>query len=287
MRYRPNLAPALRDVSFTVAAGQRVGIVGRTGSGKSSLLQVLFRMYDFETTTSAAGTAGSQAATVALAEEGGGIWIDGLNIRCMPRSLLRRRLAIIPQAPVLFSGTVRSNLLPYGDEDGDDEEDAAAEGGDGSIPIAHVPSRSRDAEVWRVLEQCHMGATIRSLPGGRGLDTPLSESIHLSVGERQLLCFARALLKRARIIVLDEATASVDHATDAHIQSLTLALPCTVMLIAHRLSSVMALDTVMLMEQGRVVECEAPQKLAANTSSQFAQLLRQAQAKHGDTGTSA
>ena len=283
MRYRPNLAPALRDVSFTVAAGQRVGIVGRTGSGKSSLLQVLFRMYDFETTASAVETAAGRAAP---AEEGAGILIDGLDIRSMPRSLLRRRLAIIPQAPVLFSGTVRSNLLPYGDEDGDDE-DAAAEGGDGSIPIARAPSRSRDAEVWRVLEQCHMGATIRSLPGGRGLDTPLSESIHLSVGERQLLCFARALLKRARIIVLDEATASVDHATDAHIQSLTLALPCTVMLIAHRLSSVMALDTVMLMEQGRVVECEAPQKLAANTSSQFAQLLRQAQAKHGDTGTSA
>jgi len=285
MRYRPNLAPALRDVSFTVAGGQRVGIVGRTGSGKSSLLQALFRMYDFETTTSAVGTAGGRAATAAPAEEGAGIWIDGLDIRSMPRSLLRQRLAIIPQAPVLFSGTVRSNLLPYGDDDGDDE--AAAKGGAGSIPRARVPSRSRDAEVWRVLDECHMGATVRSLPGGRGLDTPLSESIHLSVGERQLLCFARALLKRARLIVLDEATASVDHATDAHIQSLTLALPCTVLLIAHRLSSVMSLDTVLLMDQGRVIECDAPQKLAANTQSQFARLLGQAQAKHGDTGTSA
>ncbi len=216
---------------------------------KSSLLQSLFRLYD-------------------IASDGGSILVDGVDICSIsPRSEWRKRVAVITQTPVLFSGTLRDNLTPY-----DDDEDSAQ----GAASVDHP----RDEEVWAALRACRLEARVRAMP--LGLDTPITEEMHLSVGERQLICFARAMLKKKRIVVLDEATASVDLVTDAHIQALTLQLPATVLLIAHRLSSVMQLDRVIVMHEGRVAECESPQKLAADPNSMFAQLLRLAQAQQAD-----
>lgn len=249
LRYRTGLSLALDNVSFTIDAGVKIGIVGRTGSGKSSLLQVLFRMYNFHTNPASSSNA-----------EAAGIFIDGLDVRSMPRRALRQRLAIIPQAPVLFSGTVRSNLLS---PDLDEGESAANTEED----------TSRDSEIWAALDSCQISAAIRRLGG---LSTVLSKATHLSVGEKQLLCFARALLKRSRIVCLDEATASVDLATDAAIQSLVGRMDATLLVVAHRLSSIMQLDKVIVMDRGRIAEYDEPHALASRPESIFAGMLRQA-----------
>jgi len=260
LRYRAGLEPALRGISVRVPPGRKVGIVGRTGSGKSSLTQALFGMYPLEA---------------------GRIEVDGIDLLTVNRSEWRRRVAIIPQTPVLFSGTIRSNLLPYDDDDDDDDGDETDRdhGVKHEAPRGSASASVSDAELWHVLSQCHMDARVRSLP--QGLDTPLSDAMRLSVGERQCLAFARALLKKAQLLVLDEASASVDLVTDAVIQQLTLSLSCTVLLIAHRLSSVLSLDEVWLMEEGRIVERGPPQELAQQPGSAFARLLLQAQAQQG------
>jgi ABC-type multidrug transport system fused ATPase/permease subunit len=254
LRYRTGLDPALRGVNLHVPAGSKVGIVGRTGSGKSSLTQVLFGMYPME--------------------RGSSIVVDGIDLATVSKREWRRRVAIIPQTPVLFSGTLRSNLLPYEEEDeGDDNDDeSSSEKRSGG---SHRFESVSDEELWRVLAECHMEPRVRSLP--LGLDTVLSSSLRLSGGEQQLLCFARALLKKAKLLVLDEATASVDLSTDALIQELTLRLPSTVLLIAHRLSSVLELDQVVVMDSGRIVEQGPPKLLAQQQGSMFAQLLQRAQ----------
>jgi ABC-type multidrug transport system fused ATPase/permease subunit len=135
--YRPSLPPALRDVSFTIAPRERICVVGRTGGGKSSLLQALFGM---RTLTS------------------GRITVDGLDIRSVGRRLLRSRMSIIPQSPVLYAGTIRANLWPYGEAEarGEDEED---------VPIAHRRAVTDD-EIWQVLKQCKMEEKIRGMKDG-------------------------------------------------------------------------------------------------------------------------
>lgn len=250
LRYRAGVSLALDDVSFTVGAGVKVGICGRTGSGKSSLLQVLFRMYHFHTS----------ASSSAAEDEAAGIFIDGVDVRSMPCRTLRQRLAIIPQSPILFSGTVRSNLLSP-----DLDEDASAP--------AVEEDTSRDAEIWAALDSCQISSAVRRLGG---LSAVLSESTHLSLGEKQLLCFSRALLKRSRIVCLDEATASVDLATDAAIQSVIGRLDATLLVVAHRLSSIMHLDKVIVMDRGRIAEYDEPHALASRPNSIFAGMMRQA-----------
>ncbi|KAK3526633.1 hypothetical protein QTP70_030836, partial [Hemibagrus guttatus] len=228
MRYRPGLPLALKNMTFNVLPEEKVGIVGRTGSGKSSLGVALFRL-------------------VELSE--GSIIIDGVNIAHIGLEALRSKLSVIPQEPVLFLGTVRSNLDPWG--------------------------QYTDAQVWDALERTHIKEMVSQLP--HGFDSEVTENgENFSVGERQLLCVARALLKHSKILVLDEATAAIDTDTDRLIQETirTSFIGCTTLIIAHRLNTVLTCDKVLVLDQGQILEFDSPSNLLANQSSYFRAMVK-------------
>ncbi|XP_063562335.1 ATP-binding cassette sub-family C member 3 isoform X2 [Gorilla gorilla gorilla] len=217
VRYRPGLDLVLRDLSLHVHGGEKVGIVGRTGAGKSSMTLCLFRI---------------------LEAAKGEIRIDGLNVADIGLHDLRSQLTIIPQDPILFSGTLRMNLDPFGSYS---EED-----------------------IWRALELSHLHTFVSSQPAG--LDFQCSEGgENLSVGQRQLVCLARALLRKSRILVLDEATAAIDLETDNLIQATirTQFDTCTVLTIAHRLNTIMDYTRVLVLDKGVVAEFDSPANLIA------------------------
>jgi ATP-binding cassette subfamily C (CFTR/MRP) protein 1 len=237
-RYRPDTPLVLRNVNLDVPAGMSVGVCGRTGSGKSSLMLALFRMME--------PCEGEDGAPV------GRIRIDGLDIHAMGLADLRRKLSIIPQDPVLFQASVRYNLSPVAEEEGGAVEDAA---------------------LWDVLRQVQLDGAVTALGG---LDAAVSEGgENLSVGQRQLLCIARALLRRSRVLVLDEATASVDAATDQLVQTMlrTAFVGATVFIIAHRIDTIVGCDRVLVLDKGAVAEYDAPSALLARDSL-FAALVR-------------
>ncbi|KAL9015884.1 MAG: hypothetical protein Q9185_006740 [Variospora sp. 1 TL-2023] len=247
--YAPDLPPVLKGLSFDVARNQRVGVVGRTGAGKSSLTLALFRF---------------------LEARQGSIVIDGIDISKINLQQLRSRLAIIPQDPVLFSGTVRSNLDAF-DEHGDAELYDALERvhlirGTGNMSRAVEPPSSSSASAARTDEP---GA--RAIPDGNtnifsSLSSRISEGgLNLSQGQRQLLCLARAIVSRPKIMVLDEATSAVDMATDVLIQRSIRAEfgDSTLLVIAHRLSTIADFDRILVMSDGRAVEYDAPRELLA------------------------
>ncbi|KAI8000143.1 ABC transporter C family member 2 [Camellia lanceoleosa] len=228
LRYRPELPPVLHGLSFTVTPSDKVGVVGRTGAGKSSMLNALFRIVELER---------------------GRILIDGYDIAKFGLTDLRKVLGIIPQAPVLFSGTVRFNLDPF--------------------------SEHNDADLWEALERAHLKDVIRR--NSLGLDAEVSEAgENFSVGQRQLLSLARALLRRSKILVLDEATASVDVRTDALIQKTIREeiKSCTMLIIAHRLNTIIDCDRIILLEAGRVLECATPEELLQNDESAFSKMVQ-------------
>ncbi|KAL4164373.1 hypothetical protein KRP22_004239 [Phytophthora ramorum] len=233
LRYRPELPLVLKGVDMDVAAGEKVGICGRTGAGKSSLMVALFRICDFDS---------------------GRVLIDDVDISSINVRELRRSLAIIPQDPVLFSGPLRENLDPF-----------------------HEYS---DERLWAVLKQVHMADKLRRW--GSGLDFEVAEGgDNLSVGQRQLLCIGRALLKDSQVVVLDEATANVDTATDALIQTTiqeTFAAK-TVLIIAHRINTIMHCDKIAVLDAGRVAEFGRPSDLLAQPQSVFAALAKNSTAK--------
>ncbi|XP_076057951.1 multidrug resistance-associated protein 1-like [Oratosquilla oratoria] len=215
LRYRPGLELVLKGLTLEIHPQEKVGIVGRTGAGKSSLTMALFRIIE---------------------AAGGTISIDGVDVAKLGLHQLRSRLTIIPQDPVLFSGTLRDNLDPFG--------------------------HYSDEEIWRSLEFAHLASYARTL--AHGLTTTVEESgSNLSVGQRQLLCLARALLRKTRILVLDEATAAVDLETDDLIQTTIRRefREATVLTIAHRLNTIMDSDRVLVLNNGMVVEFDSPSNL--------------------------
>uniref|UniRef100_A0A4W3JI11 ATP-binding cassette, sub-family C (CFTR/MRP), member 10 n=1 Tax=Callorhinchus milii TaxID=7868 RepID=A0A4W3JI11_CALMI len=226
LRYRPGLPRALNRVNFQIRVGERVGIVGRTGSGKSSMFLALFRM-------------------VELSE--GQILIDGIDTKAVSLEELRSRLAIIPQDAFLFSGSVRENLDPLG--------------------------RHTEQQLLRVLKQCHLLQLVNRM-GGLGAELG-EKGRNLSAGQKQLVCLARALLTQAKVLCIDEATASVDQRTDQLLQQTIREefADKTVLTIAHRLNTVMDSDRVLVMQAGRVKEFDSPLVLSQKQNSHFYQLL--------------
>jgi ATP-binding cassette subfamily C (CFTR/MRP) protein 4 len=222
MRYSADKPLVLQEVNLTIRAGEKIGIVGRTGAGKSSIISTLFRLYNFEGTIS----------------------IDGVDIKTVPLHALRSKIAIIPQEPILFLGTLRQNLDPF--------------------------DEYSDSQLWDALEDVNLKEVVSGLPSG--LDSGVLEGgCNFSVGQRQLFCLVRAILKNATIVALDEATASVDLATDETIQR-TIRMKCqdsTVLTIAHRLNTVMDADKILVMESGKVVEFGRTGTLLQNRDSRF------------------
>ncbi|XP_042518337.1 ABC transporter C family member 3-like [Macadamia integrifolia] len=229
VQYAPHLPLILRGLTCTFRGGMKIGIVGRTGSGKSTLVQALFRI---------------------LEPIAGQIWIDGINISNIGLHDLRSRLSIIPQDPAMFEGTVRSNLDPL--------------------------EEYTDEQIWEALDRCQLGNEVRKKE--RKLDSAVTENgENWSVGQRQLVCLGRVLLKRSKVLVLDEATASVDTATDYLIQQ-TLKehfSESTVITIAHRITSILDVDMVLLLDNGLILEYDSPAKLLEIKSSSFAKLVKE------------
>ncbi|XP_011264384.1 multidrug resistance-associated protein 1 isoform X2 [Camponotus floridanus] len=230
VRYREGLELVLHGLTFGVHGGEKIGIVGRTGAGKSSLTLSLFRIIE--------------AAH-------GKILIDDIDISKMGLHDLRSRLTIIPQDPVLFSGTLRMNLDPF---------------------VCYS-----DDEIWTALEHAHLKSFVKNLPNT--LLHEVSEGgENLSVGQRQLICLARALLRKTKVLVLDEATAAVDLETDDLIQTTIRQefKDCTVLTIAHRLNTILDSDRVIVLDKGLIVEYDSPEKLLRNPSSSFYSMAKDA-----------
>jgi len=214
----------LKELNLSIPGGAKVGVVGRTGAGKSSLIVALLR----------------------LALTTGEVKIDGRPTWTLPLKKLRKLMSLIPQDPVLFSGSVRKNLDPF--------------------------NQSEDQSLWEAIEAAQLKPCIVQLGG---LDADVQEfGSNFSVGERQLICLARAILRPTSILILDEATANVDKTTDAVIQSVIRErfVDCTVITIAHRLDTVIDSDMIVVMDAGRVVESGAPEELLAIEGGDFAQL---------------
>ncbi|KAF9517313.1 hypothetical protein BS47DRAFT_1291272, partial [Hydnum rufescens UP504] len=234
--YRPGLPPVLQGISFLVQGGQKIGVVGRTGAGKSSLMTALFRLVELSS---------------------GSIRIDGLDISKLGLRKLRSKISIIRQDPLIFSGTIRSNLDPFSQHD--------------------------DARLWDALRRSHL---VNSFDSGEEksrprftLDTTIEpEGSNLSVGEqRSLLSLARALCKDSQIVVMDEATASVDLETDSKIHETVLAefSSRTILCIAHRLRTIVHYDKILVLDQGQAIEFDAPLNLFDRKHGVFRSLCGQ------------
>ncbi|KXS16473.1 P-loop containing nucleoside triphosphate hydrolase protein [Gonapodya prolifera JEL478] len=229
-RYRAGLDLVLSEINFCIAPAQKIGLVGRTGSGKSSLALALFRVIE---------------------PAAGRILIDGVDISQIGLFDLRSRLTVIPQDPVLFQGTVRRNLDPMG--------------------------QASDSQIWNALRCARLAETVGRLDGGLEANV-IRGGENFSVGQRQLICLARALLRHTKVLILDEATASVDVETDQVIQETirTEFKDCTILTIAHRINTILDYDRIVVLAQGKVLEMDSPTKLLADSTSAFHALAKEA-----------
>ena len=268
-RYRPDLEPVLKDLTFSIQPGERVGIVGRTGAGKSSLALALFR--------------GLEAVE-------GKIVIDDIDIGLIGLQDLREAITIVPQDPTLFTGTVRSNLDPFGLFTDEEifatlrrvqliEAPNSAAGSSSAtlvpnltLPPDSPPSLENDSDdnskndLSKKMTNTRENANVFT-----NLSSPIAESgSNLSQGQRQLLCLARALLKAPRVLLMDEATASIDYATDGKIQdTLRDVKESTILTIAHRLQTIIDYDRVLVLDKGEVIEYDAPWELISREGGIF------------------
>ncbi|KAL6846161.1 hypothetical protein ACP4OV_023609 [Aristida adscensionis] len=220
VRYRPGSPLVLKGITISIRAGEKIGAVGRTGSGKSTLIQAFFRIVE---------------------PSEGKIVIDGVDICTLGLHDLRSKFGIIPQEPVLFQGTIRSNIDPLG--------------------------QYSDTDIWQALDRCQLKDAVASKP--EKLDAPVVDNgENWSVGQRQLLCLGRVMLKRSRILFMDEATASVDSQTDSVIQKIIREdfTDCTTISVAHRVPTVMDCDRVLVMDAGLAKEFDNPTKLLERPS---------------------
>ncbi|XP_053212744.1 ATP-binding cassette sub-family C member 4-like [Panonychus citri] len=223
--YPGSVNPVLKNLTFDIKGGEKIGIVGRTGAGKSSLISVLFRLSEFQ----------------------GNVLIDNIDIQQLGLHDLRKKISI-PQDPLLFTGTIRSNLDPL--------------------------SEQSDESIWSTLKAVNLSRTIESMPGG--LDAIVTQGgSNLSLGQRQLLCLIRALLQRNRIMILDEATANMDHQTDSLIQETIRKefKDCTVLTVAHRLNTIIDMDKIILLDAGQLIEYGEPYLLLKDENSHFKSLV--------------
>lgn len=229
-RYREGLDLVIKEVSANISGGEKIGIVGRTGAGKSSLTLALFRIIE--------------AAN-------GRIRIDDIDISELGLHQLRGKLTILPQDPVLFSGSLRMNLDPF--------------------------EKFTDEELYKALQLAHLKDFVDSLP--QGLEYQCGEGgVSLSVGQRQLVCLARTLLRKTKILVLDEATAAVDYETDELIQKTIQKefADCTTITIAHRLNTIMDADRVLVLDAGKIAEFDNPNTLLQDQNTMFYKMARDA-----------
>ncbi|XP_073119316.1 ABC transporter C family member 10-like [Henckelia pumila] len=234
IRYRPNSPLVLRGINCIFEGGHKVGIVGRTGSGKTTLISALFRLVE---------------------PAGGKILVDGVDILGIGLHDLRSRLGIIPQDPTLFNGTVRYNLDPLGEH--------------------------TEQELLEVLGKCQLKEAIQEKKNG--LDSLVVEDgSNWSMGQRQLFCLGRALLRRSKILVLDEATASIDNATDMILQKIirTEFTDCTVITVAHRIPTVMDCNMILAISEGKLVEYDEPMNLMKREDSLFGKLVQEYWSHH-------
>jgi len=218
MKYRPELDFVLKGLTFNIKSGSKVGIVGRTGAGKSSIIQALFRLTQTESIP------------------GSCIKIDGTDISTIGLNLLRNSLSIIPQTPVVFTGTIKRNLDPFGE--------------------------LQESDLWYALQEVNLKDNVNALEKKLDTDMTMSSSV-FSAGQKQLICLARAILRKSKIILLDEATANVDIETDDFIQRKIMERfkDCTVVTIAHRLITIANYDKVLVMDKGAAVEYDSPYML--------------------------
>lgn len=222
LQYTVNGPFVLKDITLQINPAEKIGIIGRTGSGKSSLISTLFRLYNFS----------------------GSLTIDGVDINTISLKDLRSSLAIIPQNSILFSGSLRRNLDPF--------------------------QKFTDVEIWNVLEEVGLKDCISVL--SNQLETYVQESgNNFSTGERQLLCLARAILQKCKVLVLDEVTSNIDLETDQLIQKTVRNKfkESTLLTVAHRLYTVIDSDRILVLSDGKVVEFDHPYQLLQNTDSYF------------------
>ncbi|XP_011501217.1 PREDICTED: probable multidrug resistance-associated protein lethal(2)03659 [Ceratosolen solmsi marchali] len=228
LTYAENNNPVLKNLSFRISAMEKIGIVGRTGAGKSSIISAIFR----------------------LARVKGHIEIDGIDTEKLSLKDLRSRISIIPQDPVLFSGTLRYNLDPL--------------------------NEFFDQDLWKALDEVELKDTISSFENGLNCRV-IEKGTNFSIGQRQLICLARAILRNNRILAVDEATANVDAQTDILIQKTIRQkfATCTILTIAHRLNTIMDSDKIMVIDKGHLIEFEHPYVLLQKENSHFSSLVKE------------
>ncbi|TID30754.1 hypothetical protein CANINC_000670 [Pichia inconspicua] len=242
LKYRPELPFVLKDVNLAIKPSEKVGFCGRTGSGKSTLMTSLYRFTEFE----------------------GSILIDGVDINKLGLHKLRSKLTVIPQDPVLFIGTIRENLDPFNEQSDDLLWDSLCIAG--LIKKEDLPTVKNQLDDDENLHKFHLNRTVED------------DGTNFSIGERQLIALARALVRKSKILILDEATSSVDYETDSKIQH-TIATEfkeCTILCIAHRLNTILNYDRIAVLDAGEVVEFDKPKVLFQKEGGFFRSMCDQA-----------